>query len=112
MPLSAGGLLRPIVVASLQRLPALPDVPTVDESGYRGFEAANWSGLVAPAKTPVAVVARLSAGVNAALRRPEMGEKLAVDSSEPLPSSPERFAGFLGAEHAKWGRLIPPAGLQ
>jgi tripartite-type tricarboxylate transporter receptor subunit TctC len=112
MPLSTAGLLRPIAVTSLQRLAALPDVPTVDESGYRGFEAANWSGLVAPAKTPAAVVARLNAEVNAVLGRPEMVERLAIDSSEPMPSSPERFAAFLKTEHAKWGGLIREAGIK
>jgi tripartite-type tricarboxylate transporter receptor subunit TctC len=112
MPLASAGLLRPIAVTSLRRLAALPEVPTVEETGYRGFEATNWSGLVAPAKTPVVIVARLNAEVNAALRRPEMVEKLAIDSSEPLPSSPERFAEFLRAEHAKWGSLIRDAGIK
>jgi tripartite-type tricarboxylate transporter receptor subunit TctC len=112
MPMASAGLLHPIAVTSLRRLAALPEVPTVDEAGYRGFEATNWSGLVAPAKTPAAVVARLNAEANAALRRPEMVEKLAIDSSEPLPSSPERFADFLRAEHAKWGSLIRDAGIK
>jgi tripartite-type tricarboxylate transporter receptor subunit TctC len=112
MPLASAGLLHPIAVTSLRRLAALPEVPTVEESGYRGFEATNWSGLVAPAKTPDAVVARLNAEVTAALRRPEMVEKLAIDSSEPLPSSPQRFAEFLRAEHAKWGSLIRDAGIK
>jgi tripartite-type tricarboxylate transporter receptor subunit TctC len=112
MPLASAGLLRPIAVTSLRRLAALPEVPTVEESGYRGFEATNWSGLVAPAKTPDAVVARLNIEVKAALGRPEMVEKLAIDSSEPLPSSPQRFAEFLRAEHAKWGSLIREAGIE
>jgi tripartite-type tricarboxylate transporter receptor subunit TctC len=112
MPMASAGLLHPIAVTSLRRLPALPEVPTVDEAGYRGFEATNWSGLVAPAKTPAAIVARLNAAVNAALRQPEMVEKLAIDSSEPVPSSPERFAEFLRAEHAKWGSLIRDAGIR
>jgi tripartite-type tricarboxylate transporter receptor subunit TctC len=112
MPLSSAGLLRPIAVTALQRLAALPEVPTVAETGYPGFEAANWSGLVAPAKTPDAVVARLNAEVNAALRQPEMVAKLAIDSSDPLPSSPARFAEFLQAEHAKWGTLIREAGIK
>jgi tripartite-type tricarboxylate transporter receptor subunit TctC len=112
MPLASAGLLHPIAVTSLRRLAALPEVPTVAESGYPGFEAANWSGLVAPAKTPADIVARLNAEVNAALRQPQMVEKLAVDSSEPLPGTPERFAEFLRAEHAKWGSLIRDAGIK
>jgi tripartite-type tricarboxylate transporter receptor subunit TctC len=112
MPLASAGMLRPIAVTSRQRLTALPQVPTVEEAGYRGFEATNWSGLVAPAKTPDAVVSRLNAEVTAALGRPEMVERLALDSSEPLPSSPEKFAEFLHAEHAKWGTLIREAGIK
>jgi tripartite-type tricarboxylate transporter receptor subunit TctC len=112
MPLASAGLLHPIAVTSRRRLAALPEVPTVEESGYRGFEATNWSGLVAPARTSAVVVARLNAEVNAALRRPEMVEKLAIDSSEPLPSSPEKFAEFLHAEIAKWGTLIREAGIK
>jgi tripartite-type tricarboxylate transporter receptor subunit TctC len=112
MPLASAGLLRPIAVTSLRRLAALPEVPTVAESGYPGFEATNWTGLVAPAKTPDAVVARLNTEVQVALRRPEMAAKLALDSSEPLPSSPERFAEFLKAEHARWGALIREAGIK
>jgi tripartite-type tricarboxylate transporter receptor subunit TctC len=112
MPMASAGLLHPIAVTSLRRLPALPEVPTVDESGYRGFAAANWSGLVAPANTPAAVVARLNAAVNAALRQPEMVAKLAIDSSEAVPGSPEEFAAFLRAEHDKWGSLIRDAGIR
>jgi tripartite-type tricarboxylate transporter receptor subunit TctC len=112
MPMASAGLLHPIAVTSLRRLPALPEVPTVDEAGYRGFEATNWSGLVAPANTPAAVVARLNAAVNAALRQPAMVAKLAIDSSEATPGSPEEFAAFLRAEHAKWGRLIRDAGIR
>ena len=67
---------------------------------------------MAPARTPDAVVARLNAEVGAALRQPQMMERLGVDSSEPLPSSPERFAAFLDAEHAKWGMLIREAGIK
>jgi tripartite-type tricarboxylate transporter receptor subunit TctC len=112
MPLASAGFLRPIAVTSLRRLAALPEVPTVAESGNPGFEATNWTGLVAPANTPDAVVARLNTEVEVALRRPEMAAKLALDSSEPLPSPPERFAEFLEAEHAKWGTLIREAGIK
>jgi tripartite-type tricarboxylate transporter receptor subunit TctC len=112
MPLVGSGFLRPIAVTSMQRMPALTDVPTVDELGYRGFEALNWSGLVAPARTPEAVITRLSAEVDAALRRPEMIAKLSIDGSEPFPSAPRQFAEFLGKEHAKWGAIIRDAGIK
>jgi tripartite-type tricarboxylate transporter receptor subunit TctC len=111
-PLVGSGYLRPLAVTSRQRLPALMDVATVEELGYRDFEALNWTGLVAPARTPDAVVSRLNAEVTTALRRPDMIAKLAVDSSQPFPSSPQQFAEFLGQEHAKWGAIIREANIK
>jgi tripartite-type tricarboxylate transporter receptor subunit TctC len=112
MPLVTGGLLRPIAVSASRRLAVLPDVPTVAEAGYAGFDAVNWSGLVAPARTPDAVVARLNAEATAALRRPEMTARLAVDGSEPFPSSVAAFAAFVRNEHAKWGAIVRDIGLR
>ena len=82
------------------------------ESGYPGFEATNWSGLVAPARTPQGVIAQLNAQAMAALRRPELAERLALDGSEPFPSSVAEFAAFMRAEHAKWGAAVRDAGIR
>jgi tripartite-type tricarboxylate transporter receptor subunit TctC len=112
LPLVNGNALRAIAVTSARRLAALPDLPSVAELGYPGFEAVNWSGLVAPAHTPDAVIARLNAQAVAALRRPEMVERLALDGSEPFPSSVPEFADFLRAEQAKWGATVRDAGLK
>ena len=112
MPLVTGGLLRPIAVSSSRRLAALPEVPTIAESGFAGFDAVNWSGLVAPARTPDAVISRLNAEAAAALRRPEMTERLALDGSEPFPSSVAEFAAFMGAERAKWGAIVRDIGIR
>ena len=105
-----GGRLRAIAVTSAKRSPELPDAPTIAESGYGGFEANTWYGLLAPAGTPAPVIARLNAEVNRALRTPEVRERLASEGGEPLGGSPEQFASFLKAEHAKWGRIVRESG--
>jgi tripartite-type tricarboxylate transporter receptor subunit TctC len=107
-----GGRLRALAVTSPKRLKAMPDVPTIAESGYPGFEASTWSGLVAPKGTPRPIVERLNAEVTKALKSPEMLAKLESDGSEPLGGSPQRFAEFLKAEHAKWGAIIKEAGIK
>jgi tripartite-type tricarboxylate transporter receptor subunit TctC len=112
MPLVNSDVLRALAVASPRRLAALPGVPTIAESGYPGFEATNWSGLVAPARTPEGTVAQLNAQAVAALRRPEMAERLALDGSEPFPGSVAEFADFMRAEHAKWGAAVRDAGIR
>jgi tripartite-type tricarboxylate transporter receptor subunit TctC len=110
--LVAGGKLRPLAVTSAKRLMKFPDVPTVAESGYPGFEASTWSGLVAPAGTPAPVIDRLNAEVIKALARPDMLEKLADDGSVPLGGTPRQFAQFLKSEHAKWGAVVREAGIR
>jgi tripartite-type tricarboxylate transporter receptor subunit TctC len=112
MPLVNSNALRALAVTSSQRLAALPAVPTIAESGYPGFEAINWSGLVAPARTPPGVIAQLNAQAAAALRRPELLERLALDGSEPFPGSVEAFAAFMRAEQEKWGAAVRDAGIR
>jgi tripartite-type tricarboxylate transporter receptor subunit TctC len=112
MPLVTGDLLRPIAVTSTRRLAALPNVPTVAESGFVGFEAVNWSGLVAPARTPDTVISRLNAEAAAALRRPEMAEKLALDGSEAFPGTVAEFAAFMRAERTKWAAIVRDTGIR
>jgi tripartite-type tricarboxylate transporter receptor subunit TctC len=104
------GRLRAIAVTSAKRTPELPDAPTIAESGYRGFEANTWYGLLAPAGTPAPIIARLNDEVNRVLRTPEVRERLASEGGEALGGSPEQFASFLKAEHAKWGRVVRESG--
>jgi tripartite-type tricarboxylate transporter receptor subunit TctC len=110
--LVAGGRLRPIAVTSPKRMASLPDVPTVAESGYPGFEAATWVGLVAPAGTPRPIVDRLNAEAVKALANPEMARKLQEDGSTPLGGSPQQFAEFIKSENAKWGAVVREAGIK
>jgi tripartite-type tricarboxylate transporter receptor subunit TctC len=112
MPLVNSSGLRALAVTSSQRLAALPAVPTIAESGFPGFEAVNWSGLVAPVRTPSSVIAQLNAQAAAALRRPELLERLALDGSESFSGSVEAFAAFMRAEQEKWGAAVRDAGIR
>ncbi len=112
MPLVNSEVLRALAVTSPRRLAALAAVPTIAEAGYPGFEATNWSGLVAPARTPDGIIAQLNAQAVAALNRPELVERLALDGSVPFPGSVAEFTAFMRAEHAKWGAAVKDAGLR
>lgn len=112
IPLVTAGKLKALAVTSLKRVPVLPDVPTVDESGYKGFEASDWKGLVAPAGTSPEIVKRLNAAVNKALGQPDTLSRLLAEGSVPLGGSPEDFAKFLKAEDARWGDAVRKAGVK
>ena len=101
-----GGKLRALAVTSLQRSAALPDVPTLDESGLKGFEAVAWNGLTAPAKTPREIIMKINADVIKIVNSPELKERLKADGSDPVGNSPEQYAAFLRNEIAKWAKVI------
>ncbi len=107
-----GGKLRVLAVTSLQRTPALPDVPTLNESGLKGFEAVAWNGLTAPAKTPRDVIMKINADVIKVVSSPELRERLKAEGSDPVGSSPEQYAAFLRDEIAKWAKVIKFAGVK
>jgi len=101
-----GDKLRALAVTSLQRSAALPAVPTLDESGLKGFEAVAWNGLTAPAKTPRDVIMKINADVIKIVNSPELKERLKADGSDPVGNSPEQYAAFLRNEIAKWAKVI------
>ncbi len=105
-----GGRLRAIAVTSAKRAAEMPEVPAIAESGYAGFDATTWYGLLAPAGTPAAIIKRLNAEVNRALGMPDVSGRLAAEGGEVLGGSPERFASLLKADHAKWGRIVKESG--
>jgi tripartite-type tricarboxylate transporter receptor subunit TctC len=105
-PYVATGRMRPIAVTSLTRTPTLPEVPTIAESGYPGFEVTNWFGTVVRAGTPRPVVDRLSAEIGKALRLPEVTETLGRLGLTPTPLTPEAFDQFLRAETESNGKII------
>jgi len=103
------GKLNVLGVTSAKRLSYWPEVPTVIESGYPDYEALAWFGVVAPAATPRDVVAKLSADIVAALKSPDVSEKLAAQGTEVAGTTPEAFAEFLGREHARWSEAVKAA---
>ena len=107
-----GGKLRALAVTSLQRSAALPDVPTLDESGLKGFEAVAWNGLSAPARTPREVIAKINADVIKIVNAPELRERLKAEGSDPVGTTPEQYAAFLRDEVAKWAKVIKFAGVK
>jgi tripartite-type tricarboxylate transporter receptor subunit TctC len=103
------GKLRPLGAGSLKRLAALPEVPTIDELGLKGFEAVTWIGLLAPAGTPKDIVARMNREIVKVLQDPGVQEKLAASGAEPVGSSPEEFDAYVKKEFEKWGMVIKRA---
>lgn len=112
IPHIKAGKLTPLAVGSAKRLDTLPDVPAVAEAGYPGFETSQWYGILAPAKTPPAIVQKLSAEINRALRHPEVIERFTHDGSIPTGSTPEEFAVFIQKEAKIWGEIVKAAGIQ
>ena len=100
------GKLKALAVTSERRSPALPEVPTIAESGFPGYNAVGWNGLFVPAGTPREVVARLAAEVTAILNRPEIREKIAAQGADVVGGTPEQFAAFIRADSAKWAQFI------
>jgi tripartite-type tricarboxylate transporter receptor subunit TctC len=111
MPLVGAGRLRAIGISTLKRSPALPDVPTIAESGVPGYDATGWYGMLAPAGTPKAVIDRLHGGVVKVLSVPEIKQRLAAEGAEAVGNSPAEFDKFIRAEIAKWAKIIGGLGL-
>ena len=112
IPHARSGKLRVLAVGSATRSPFLPEVPTVAESGYPGFEAVGWVGMAAPAKTPAPILDRLNAELVKILATPEMKERLAGLAVTPVGDSRAQFTAFIRAEIAKWSKLIREAGVK
>jgi tripartite-type tricarboxylate transporter receptor subunit TctC len=104
-----GGLARPLAVASKTRIPPLPDVPTVIESGVKDYEVAPWFGVYAPAKTPKEIVTQYADWLSAALKAPEVKEKLAVQELYPIGVCGADFAAFLRKQNEEYARVIKEA---
>jgi tripartite-type tricarboxylate transporter receptor subunit TctC len=110
LPHIKGGKLKALAVTSMARAPALPDIPTVNESGVPGFEASSWFGLLAPAGTPRDVVTRINGEVAKWLASPDGKEKLAAVGANAAGGSPEDFAKHIAAETAKWAKVVKESG--
>ena len=104
------GKLRALAVTSAKRVADLPNVPTLNESGYKGFDAVTWFGLLAPAGTPKDVVAKLNAEFNKALQQPELRKRLDEEGADPAGGTPEQFAALIKADIPRWGKVVKDSG--
>lgn len=112
LPLARAGKLRALAVTGAQRSPAAPELPTVAEAGVPGYQASNWYGIAAPAKTPRAIIARLNQEFHSIMVAPDVREKLLGVGMEPATSTPEQFADFMKSEIGKWARVVKIAGIR
>ena len=112
VPQVKAGKARALAVTGGKRAAALPDVPTVAETGIKGYEATNWYGYVAPADTPRPIIERLHKETAAILNMPDVREALLSRGIEAAPSSPAEFAAFIRAENAKWDKVIKQSGIK
>ncbi len=111
LPHVRSGRLKGLAVGSLKRSKAAPDIPTVSELGYPGFEAGSWFGMLAPAGTPKSIIVRLNKEVVGALAAPELNERLSAEGAEPAGNTPEEFAAFIKNELVKWAKVTKAAGI-
>jgi tripartite-type tricarboxylate transporter receptor subunit TctC len=112
MPQMKAGKLRALAITSGKRSAVAPELPTIAEAGFAGFEVIGWFGWLAPAATPRPIVDRLNAELVRALRLPEVRERLLSQSTEPVGNSPQEFAAFMRREHEKWSRVIRAANIR
>jgi len=111
-PQIQAGKLRALAVTSAKRFPLLPDLPTIAESGYPGFDALAWNGVLVPAATPKAVVQRLNAEINGVLKDPEVVQKMHASGFDLVGGTPEEFGALIKGESEKWAPVIRKAGVR
>jgi tripartite-type tricarboxylate transporter receptor subunit TctC len=105
-------MIRGLAVTSLKRLPNLPSVPTVDESGLPGFEATGWAALLAPTGTPLAIIDKINTTVNTYLSSDAGKGQLDKIWMTPMGGTPEQLKAYLASENAKWGPIVKQAGIK
>ena len=103
--------LRPIAITGLARHPLLPEVPTFEESGFKGFDGVQWYGIVGPANLPAAITMRLNAEINKSLGSRALRERLAGEAIQPMPMTPEQFGKFIQNDIARWSALARERGI-
>ena len=112
IPHIKSGRVRPLAVTGMKRHPLFKDLPTLDESGFKGFDAMQWYGVVGPAGMPAPIVKQLNESLNSVLRAPDLREKLSVEAVEPMPMTPDQFAAFIKVDIARWTKLARDRNIQ
>ncbi len=112
LPHVKSGRLRALAVSTAKRSASAPDVPTVAESGYPGFEYSNWNALFAPAKTSPVIVRQVNAAVVKALMESEVAQRLTLQGADPAPGTPDELARYMRADHERWKKVIKSAGIK
>jgi len=105
LPHIKAGKMRPLAVTGTRRHPLLPDVPTFEESGYKGFDGVQWYGIVGPAGMAAPIVGKLNEEINRLLASPDLRERLSGEALEPMPMTPEQFGQYMRDDIAKWSKL-------
>ena len=109
-PHARSGRVRGLGVSSLKRSPLFPEIPTISEAGVPGYETNSWGGIVAPARTPRAIVMRLNAEINKALQSPTLKTRYAALEADPVGGTPQQFADFVKKERIKWADVVKRSG--
>jgi tripartite-type tricarboxylate transporter receptor subunit TctC len=104
------GRLKALAVSSATRSPVVPELPTIAEAAFPGYEAATWYGVLAPAGTPVPIVRKLNAEIAATLNHPDLKQRMSSQGADPAPTSPEEFAAYIKSEVAKWAKVVKESG--
>lgn len=112
VPHIRSGRVRPLAVTGLKRHPQFKDVPTLDESGFKGFDAQQWYGVVGPAGMPAPIVRQLNETLATVLRAPDLADKLSIEAIEPMVMSPEQFGAFIQRDIARWTALAKARHIQ
>jgi tripartite-type tricarboxylate transporter receptor subunit TctC len=112
LPHIKAGKMRPLAITGTKRHPLVPDVPTFEELGYKGFDGVQWYGIVGPANLPAPVVKTLNAEINKLLANPELRERLSGEALEPMPMAPEQFGQYMRDDIAKWAKVAKEQNIQ
>jgi tripartite-type tricarboxylate transporter receptor subunit TctC len=112
LPHVRSGRVRALGIGNAERIPSLPDFPTIAESGLPGFEAYAWGGMVGPAHMPAPIVQRLSREINEVLRQKDVADRMLAEGTVPTPSGPEEFTAYIRTELKKWGDVVKMAGIK
>jgi len=104
------GKVRVLAVGSLKRSPSMPEVPTIAESGYPGFDVVSWWGVLGPAAMPKDIVVRLNSEITRMMAAPDARDRIAALGADIMTSTPEQFAAYIRSEQAKWGQVIKDSG--